>query len=582
MSNHDELERLASARAIMEQMRLRQGETTSSQEGTIQAHKDLVGSQSALKDQVIDQTGKKTVRRRDRLGAHEQLKISRSRGSMSHVDSESLYESGTTEQSDKKIRSHRMASADSYKQSASHNHPTLQILVWSALIALISSWNPLLTNLVSRIQSYTHYVSFAMSKGEIPYRSFFAPDGILYYELIKLEGTLGPVFIIGCEFIALVVSGYFFYRVVDRLGRDSRVSHSAIHWFYMFIWITIFGGANPYIFALPLILAGLYFLVGLTQDQVRDEAALLVGVLAGVTLFIAPFALIFWGVAYFFLFIRNLSKKQYARSIYRLLITFLGFLMVFNPVNYYLLTKETITYAYKQSFLTAFHFDFSLTHCLWGVGIVGLSVVLSGFASNAYRFFRVEKTSQERFYAFISIVMLVISSSGIMLTPVFDRSQLSVMVPFGLLLYVLAKKETSEKNVSYLRDSHYMPVALVLLLVTYPIYHLFFQHSENQARERVAAYIKANSQEKDRIYVWDDRTAIYESANRLSEVSHVTPIPYSPSDATLVYELSDNKAAYIVVNKNVPKTAALEKILTDCYNKQSVVIGNFELYQQKG
>lgn len=101
-------------------------------------------------------------------------------------------------------------------------------------------------------------------------------------------------------------------------------------------------------------------------------------------------------------------------------------------------------------------------------------------------------------------------------------------------------------------------------------------------REQVANYIDEQTQDSDKIYVWDNSASIYLSSQRLSAATITTAEPYLNTDDnknSLMYDVNKNEAKFVVVNKNLP---ILDEIKTNLESQyQSVQTTDyFTIYQK--
>ncbi|HGA1385827.1 TPA: quinol oxidase, partial [Streptococcus suis] len=193
-------------------------------------------------------------------------------------------------------------------------------LVWSLVLSVFSVANPLLMPFATNIQTQNLYAGMAMANGQIPYGDFFGTSGLLFY-LLAFLGHLGGTFIIFgiLQFIALLIAGVYFYKIVAYFSQSEHLAISSSHWFYVFIFALGFGGMYAEMFALPFLLTSVWFLVRYFENAVRDEAFILYGIDAALVFLIYPKSLILWLVAGLVLFIFNIQHRQVTRGIYQLL-----------------------------------------------------------------------------------------------------------------------------------------------------------------------------------------------------------------------------------------------------------------------
>lgn len=457
-------------------------------------------------------------------------------------------------------------------------------LVWSIVLSFCSVANPLLTSFATNIQTQNLYAGMAMMKGQIPYGDFFGTSGLLFY-LLALLGNVGGSFIIFgvLQFIALLIAGVYFYKIIAYFSRSEKVALSASHWFYIFIFALSFGGLYAEMFALPFILTSIWFLVRYFENAVTDETFILYGIDAALVFLIYPKSLILWVVAGIVLVVYNVQHHQVARGFYQLLAAVFGFLLVLYSVGYYAFEAQVLGTAIQQTFLYNLRLDFQHATVFMDLTIVILFLLLSGFVKNAIQTlfsFRQEK------YTYIKVLMLLVFTIQLIFivgSAYFQWSQLVLLLPYGFVMAVIhTQEEHEDTNSSYARRHFFLPVFIGLGILAQPAFIYSVQGDLRTDREQVANYIGEQTKDSDKIYVWDNSASIYLSSQRLSAATITTAEPYLNTDDnknSLMYDINKNEAKFVVVNKNLP---ILDEIKTNLESQyQSVQTTDyFTIYQK--
>ena len=457
-------------------------------------------------------------------------------------------------------------------------------LVWSIVLSFCSVVNPLLTSFATNIQTQNLYAGMAMMKGQIPYGDFFGTSGLLFY-LLALLGNVGGNFIIFgvLQFIALLIAGVYFYKIIAYFSRSEKVALSASHWFYIFIFALGFGGLYAEMFALPFILTSIWFLVRYFENAVTDEVFILYGIDAALVFLIYPKSLILWVVAGIVLVVYNVQHHQVARGFYQLLAAVFGFLLILYSVGYYAFEAQVLGMAIQQTFLYNLRLDFQHATVLMDLTIVILFLLLSGFVKNAIHTlfsFRQEK------YTYIKVLMLLVFTIQLIFivgSAHFQWSQLVLLLPYGFVMAVIHNQEEHEDtNSSYARRHFFLPVFIGLGILVQPAYIYLVQGGLRADRQEVAQYISSQTENSDKVYAWDNSAGVYISSQRLSAATITTAEPFLNTDEnvnSLIYDLNKSEAKYVVVNKYISMLDKVKTILESQY-KAIQTTDHFIIYQK--
>ncbi|WP_024377698.1 quinol oxidase [Streptococcus suis] len=457
-------------------------------------------------------------------------------------------------------------------------------LVWSLVLSVFSVANPLLMPFATNIQTQNLYAGMAMANGQIPYGDFFGTSGLLFY-LLAFLGHLGGNFIIFgiLQFIALLIAGIYFYKIVAYFSQSEHLATSSSHWFYVFIFTLGFGGMYAEMFALPFLLTSVWFLVRYFENAVRDEAFILYGIDAALVFLIYPKSLILWLVAGLVLFIFNIQHRQVTRGIYQLLATIFGFLLILYAVGYYAFEAQILGTAIQQTFLYNLQLDFHHSYLYLDLAIVSVFLLLSGFFKSFIQMLFSFKQGRHTYIKVLLLLTFLVQCVFIIGNANFQWSQLILLLPYGFAMSVVyLRDEDVEDYRGYLRRQFFLPLAICLGIIAQPAYLYLVQGDLRTDCEQVANYIGKQTKDSDKIYVWDNSASIYLSSQRLSAATITTAEPYLNTDDnknSLMYDINKNEAKFVVVNKTLP---ILDEIKTNLESQyQSVQTTDyFTIYQK--
>ncbi|NQJ68654.1 quinol oxidase [Streptococcus suis] len=457
-------------------------------------------------------------------------------------------------------------------------------IIWSLLLSILSVANPFLTSLATNIQTQNLYAGMAMIFGQVPYGNFFGTNGVLYYLLAWLGHIDGGFLVFGLlQFIFLVIAGIYFYKIIAYFGQSDYLATSFSHWFYIFIFALGFGGLYAEIFVLPFILMTIWFLVRYFENALRDEGFILYGINLALTFLIYPKGSILWLVASLVLIVFNIRNQQKARGIYQFLATVLGFLLVMYAVGYYAFDSEILGTAIQQTFLYNLRLDFQYTDLYLTIAMVSGFLLLSGFFKSLIQTIISFGQGKHTYIKIIILLAFLVQLLLIVGTDHFYWSYLLNLVPYGFVMGIVHLQDDSvDEEDSYLRLQFFLPLFICLGIFAQPAYAYLLQGELVADRENVAQYVSEQTEEADKIYVWDNSASIYLDSQRLSSATITTITPYlntAENKNSLIYDLNKNDATYVVVNKNLPILDEVKTNLEAQY-KSVQTTDHFIIYQK--
>ncbi|HFI0791362.1 TPA: quinol oxidase [Streptococcus suis] len=457
-------------------------------------------------------------------------------------------------------------------------------LIWSLLLSVFSVANPFLTFLATNVQTQNLYAGMAMMNGQHPYGDFFGTNGVLYYLLAWLGHIDGGFLVFGLlQFIFLALSGIYFYKIIAYFSQSERLATSFSHWFYIFIFALGFGGLYAEIFVLPFILMTTWFLVRYFENAIRDEVFILCGINLALTFLIYPKGSILWLVASLVLLVFNIRNQQKARGIYQFLATIFGFLLVMYVVGYYAFDSEILGTAIQQTFLYNLRLDFQYTDLYLTIAMVSGFLLLSGFFKSMVQTLISFGQGKHTYIKIILLLAFLVQLLFIVGTDHFYWSYLLNLVPYGFMMGIVHLQDDSvDEEDSYLRLQFFLPLFICLGIFAQPAYAYLLQGELVADRENVAQYISEQTEEADKIYVWDNSASIYLDSQRLSSATITTITPYlntTENKNSLIYDLNKNDARFVVVNKNLPILDDVKTNLETQY-KSVQTTDHFVIYQK--
>lgn len=452
------------------------------------------------------------------------------------------------------------------------------LLFWSVLSSVMSVANPYLTFLASNIQTQNLYAGMAMGSGQHPYSDFFGTSGLVYY-LLSYLGSFGNSWLLfgAFQFLALLLAGGVFYKLVAYLSRKQKVSTNLTHWFYLFMLGLGFGGLYAELFALPFVLMGLFFLVRYLDHSAKDEGFILYGIAASFAFLIDVRTIVLWLVAGIFLLFFNLANRRFARLVYQFLATLFGVLLVVYVIGYYAFETEILGAALQQAVLYRLDLSFQSDKLFMLLAFV----LFSGFAKNVLQTLF---SLGNRQHTYIKLLLISVFSAQLALLIVSGYEywhQALLLLPYGLMLAVFCVKKDGD-TITYLSLHWFLPVTIFFNLLLQPIRGMYIEQDVIRDRQEVAAHIQEKSASEDRIYVWDNSAAVYLESQRLAVAKIIATEPYLRTKSqqdSLLYDLAQHEAKFIAVNKNIPLLEDMKSLLDSKYRSVEK-FGHFVLYQK--
>ncbi|KXT77241.1 hypothetical protein [Streptococcus sp. DD13] len=464
--------------------------------------------------------------------------------------------------------------------------------LWSLLLTIFSLVNPFLINFATNSQTQDLYAGLAMHSGQAPYLNFVGSDGVLYYLLVYLGTFFGSrVGLALLQLVVLTLSGFFYSKIANYYARDRKTVGNYLMWFYLLLWSLAFGGFYAAVFALPCLLASVWFLIKYFDGHLKDEAFIRFGLYLAIGCLIEPSTILFWLVAGFYLLGHNLKNKRKARGFYQFLACLFGFLLVGYLVGYYILDSQIVAFLIPQSIVYGFlAMNFGRSAIFWS--LVSLLLCLTGtgllqtFVTSLFRHFRTKKNEEITTIALIAFLVQLFFMIG---GRYFELNQLLLLLPLGMTLAVqkVAQPDTQHlepRRKSYLRSHYFLPLVALCLLPAYSLGRSILDGQLTQEREQIAQVINQDQQVNGRIYVWDSSAMIYLKTNRISVSRVITPEPYLDieQNKTLVaYNLGQNNAQYIAINKQVSMPTNVMENIRENYTQVQTGTQILTLYKKK-
>lgn len=475
----------------------------------------------------------------------------------------------------------------------------LPALLWSLILSFLSVGNPLFTGLANNLQTHTLYAGMAMKAGQSPYGDFFSNNGLLYHLLTFLGTFLGnPLVLVGLQFIALVIAGVYFYKLMAYFSQSRETATQLSMWFYLFVLALGFGGLYATIFALPFVLTSLWFLVRYFENAVRDEAFILYGIDAALVFMIYPKSVILWIVASLVLFVYNIRYGRKVRAVYQFLASLFGFLLIIYSVGYYTFVKQILGVAISQTFFYNLQLNFMSATILWVAGIVLLILFLTGFLKNFIMALASMASGKHLAIKMVVILTFLVQIVFILGNPVIDLSQFILLLPCGFVMALSSVEEKKESldleelmieeeekpaPYSYLRSQFFLPILVCLFIPMQPVLAFVLDGQVAKERTEVASYIKTHADKDAEIYSWDNSAEVYLNSGHLSSSRFIAAQPYLTNEAKTAfdYDLNNGKAQYVVVNKGISLPEKLKSVLQDNYEKEDLSTSHLTLYKKK-
>lgn len=481
------------------------------------------------------------------------------------------------------------------------------ILIISFLVAFLSVANPLLTDLANPLQNQNLYIGMMLTKGQIPYSDIFTTGGMLYFALIALSYYLGSTWwLVFIEVVAFYMAGIYFYKLVQFVTANRKLALAFTMLYFILLASLGFGGIYPIQFAMPFVLVTLWFLTKYFAGLTKDEAFILFGMTAAMSMLLEPRILIFWFLVTIAIVVYNCKLRHLARGFYQLLAIILGLLLVFYIVGYFILNLQILGPYLSQAVLYQFSYfrvgalpiflSFLIYLCfLGGIGFFyGLAPSIKG---------REEQLNPYIKYLLFATIVTYLIIAGLsgdyypyQLLPLLPFSLLLIAVPFAQF-YHQSTRTRSHRRVRrqpngllaiiklYFKKTYYLPFIVIALSLALGIQQYTDQNHLNQGRQEVVSYIKEHVATSDKIYVWDSSSQIYLESQRKAASQFASPsvnVKKAAHKHVLMDELLQDRAQYIIVNKEYPLPKTLQKHLKRDYQLITKTdIASFQIYQQK-
>lgn len=493
-----------------------------------------------------------------------------------------------------------------YKVTLLAKHRFYLFLV-SLLVGVVNVGLPILHDLANVTQAQHLYTGLMLTKGLLPYGDIFATGGILYYALVAASYWLGSsAWLVLVQVLAFYLSGAYFYRLVAYFTHKQDLALIGSLVFYLLNLSLGFGGLYPLQFAQPFVLIGLWFLTKYLAQDTPDESFIPYGFIGAISILLEPRTLIFWFLSALVVFIFNLRRKEKARGVYQLLCLIFGSILVFYSGAYFLINLQILgpylsqALVYHLTVLTQGLAD------LWQSLALQFGLALAGglLLGSLALFKKEENRNMPTSIGWVIFLMLMLSLPYALGSKTFEPYVLLDSLVYGLLLTLiwfhqrqekvkqarshrrLKEGQVNGKLFGQLLKSHlYLPLLVFIFGLAYPVWQALDQSQFLSERVVLANYLKKQVTEDEKIYVWDSQPKIYADSQLTPSSQFLLPVGYTASSSNrkiLEDELLQNQASYLVVNKKLSLSQALQKDLKEHYQVVTVPkVKNFTLYQLK-
>ncbi|MEW4354729.1 heme transporter CcmD [Streptococcus pneumoniae] len=474
-------------------------------------------------------------------------------------------------------------------------------LLWSGLLSVFSVANPFLSSLATNLQSQNLYAGWAMAQGDVMYGQIYGTSGLLYYLLNWLSNlAFGPIVMAVVQFICLWFAGRFLFQIAYQLMHKENLAKQVLHLFYLLALGLGLGGFYASLFAFPVVFAGIYFILRYVAGEAEDKSFVGFGALLAALFLLDPLtALMFATLAFLVLMVYNIWSKKFAHGLYQWLASILGFSIVFYPLGYITVLNGTfglaisqITYPLESLSVGSHVLNHAPLYLGLGMGL-GVFTAIVGSLSGAKK----ELEIVLQIFSSLAVVAVLLFS---LFLPEDGAYHLLPVLPFLMVLIAIwlgkegyAKRgrhssraeQTHSVFGAYFKKNLLLPVLALLYLIVYPIAnHYAFLVSEGKERAQAAAYIKAEAKSGDRIYAWDKTAHLYQESGHLSASALLTPSLYGDTAENrliLAQAITQNHPVYILVHRDLPLLADVQKELKESYQEENLELDHFTLYKLK-
>lgn len=471
-------------------------------------------------------------------------------------------------------------------------------IAFSVLLGMVHVALPFINLLATNQQTQDLYAGWAISQGQVPYGHFFGVNGLLYYGLSGLGSLVGgQVLLVVFQILAYFFAGTSLYRMVRSLVASEKIAGQVQLLFYLLAGVLGFGGNYAVFYALPFLFSSMNFILAYLEGEKTDESFVAYGAGACLAFMIVPWlSVIFYLLAFLGLTAYHVKQKKLAHGFYQFLAALLGFSLLFYPLGYITVWNGSFGYAIHQTLYSLRSLQFDAGHLFANLVYYCLLLLTLGFASAFVMSFRKVSTSGQRVIRFMSWFGLLLVVAVVVGTPEQGAYQFLSLLPFGLPLLALwfagdesTYQRRKMKNNSiwdlYFSSQAFLPILAMAYLVGYPVVNqLVLQNNRTSDRSAIAQYIKSHSDSKDTIYAWDQTAHLYQESGRLAASALLTPTAYmGPREnrTNLINQIKQAKPKFIVVNKDLDVTSAMQKVLTKNYEKVNQKGSQYTLYQYK-
>ena len=471
-------------------------------------------------------------------------------------------------------------------------------IAFSVLLGMVHVALPFINLLATNQQTQDLYAGWAISQGQVPYGHFFGVNGLLYYGLSGLGSLVGgQVLLVVFQILAYFFAGTSLYRMVRSLVASEKIAGQVQLLFYLLAGVLGFGGNYAVFYALPFLFSSMNFILAYLEGEKTDESFVAYGAGACLAFMIVPWlSVIFYLLAFLGLTAYHVKQKKLAHGFYQFLAALLGFSLLFYPLGYITVWNGSFGYAIHQTLYSLRSLQFDAGHLFANLVYYCLLLLTLGFASAFVMSFRKVSTSGQRVIRFMSWFGFLLVVAVVVGTPEQGAYQFLSLLPFGLPLLALwfagdesTYQRRKMKNNSiwdlYFSSQAFLPILAMAYLVGYPVVNqLVLQNNLTSDRSAIAQYIKSHSDSKDTIYAWDQTAHLYQESGRLAASAFLTPTAYmGPREnrTNLINQIKQAKPKFIVVNKDLDVTSALQKVLTKNYEKVNQKGSQYTLYQYK-
>ncbi|MGT2742702.1 hypothetical protein [Streptococcus plurextorum] len=478
------------------------------------------------------------------------------------------------------------------------------ILFLSLILTATSVVLPFFETLATDFQQFNLYTGGMMMRSQYPFSDIFATGGFLYYTLIGISKVLGSsLYLLLVQFLALYVAGGYFYKILLYLVDDASSSMVGTTVFYLANFSLGFGGLYPMQWAMPFLLAGLWFLIRYFAGIAKDEGFIGYGLNAALAIVLEPRTLLFWLVAFLFLSLFNISKSRWARGFYQNLGIVLGLMLVLYTVGYFIFNLELLMPSLSQAVV------YNFSQLAWGDGLlwqtalwqIGALFFTGGLLGLLMLPIQFKKFQRDRVSLALFGVVTLLYLVWMALSQSWALYLLLPALPFGLLLTIssldaISKRRLAQKNSHRSKDepslwrkllmSHLAgPLVLVVLGFALPFYQNLQDITLDRERAQLVTYLENDMAAVQELVVVDTNAEIYLSSDRRSSTAYPVSTLYQSSASNLAAfedEFLGSQSEIVIVNKAVNLSKTIADRLDKSYEAITPAgIEEFTVYQLK-